>query len=55
MRSLTLDLIALPRILAQRLEIADKVPACVVDLTELRRVLNECVAECDAPVTSGEE
>ena len=55
MRSLTLDLIALPRILAQCLEIADKVLACVVDLTELRRVLNEGVAERDAPVVSGEE
>ena len=55
MWGLELDLVALPRILAQRLEIPDKVPARVVDLTELRRVLNECVAERNAPVAGGED
>ena len=55
MQRLELDPIALPRILAQRLEIPDKVPARVIDLTELHHVLNECVAERDAPVAGGEE
>lgn len=53
-RRLDLDLIALPDILAQRLEIADKVPSGVAKLTELRGILSERVAERDTPMARGE-
>ena len=51
---LDLDLIAPPSILAQRLEIAHKIPSSGVDLAELRDVLGEGIAERDAPVACGE-
>jgi hypothetical protein len=55
MRRLELDLIALPRLLCpQQGEIADKVPPRGVQLTELRRILNDRVADGDAAVARGE-
>ena len=50
MHRLDLDLIAQPRLVAEQLEIADKVPPGVADLAELGRVLHERVAERDAAV-----
>ena len=58
-RSLTYRLNVLllqpPPSYSQQVEVVDKVLACVVDLTELHRILTECVAERDAPVAGGEE
>ena len=50
-----MSLLQPPPSYSQQVETADKVLARVVDLTELRRILNECVAERDAPVAGGEE
>ena len=53
MRRLELDFIAIPSIL-HRMEIADKVLPCILKLTELGRILEERVAELDAPVARGD-
>ena len=52
---LNMSILQPPPSYSQQVEIVDKVLAHVVDLTELRRILNECVAERDAPVAGGEE
>ena len=55
MRRLELHLIALPCVLfPQQAEIADKVPPRRAELTELRRVLDDRVADGYAAVPRGE-
>ena len=55
MRRLELDPIAIPRVvLPQHPKIAYKVPPRGADLAELRRVLDERVADGDAAVPRGE-
>ena len=54
MLRLDLALIALPLVFPQQAEIANKVPPCGADLTELGRVLDRRIAEGDAAVVHGE-
>lgn len=54
MHRLNLDLIALPHVVPQQVKIAHKVPPRMIELTELRRILNERVAQRDTPVTCRE-
>jgi hypothetical protein len=53
-RRLDLDLIALPLVISQQAKIADKVPPRGAELTELGRVLGECLAKGDATVVRRE-
>lgn len=54
MHRLDIDLITLPCLIPQQVEISDKVPASVTHLTELGRVLYERVADRNAAMACRE-